>query len=104
MDLPPEISAHIPALCSLAQRYGLHSVSIVGSVAAGEFDPARSDLDLLVDFGEYTDNLGMRAVHFYLDAQQLFGRRVDVISVNGIRNPRWRAIYEATQVPIYVAA
>ncbi len=104
MALPAEISVHLPALRELAQRYGVHSVAVVGSAATGDFDPMRSDLDLLVDFGEYTDNLGRRAVHFYLDAQDLFGRRVDVISTHGIRNPTWRAIHEAIQVPIYVAA
>jgi predicted nucleotidyltransferase len=87
-----EISMHLPAVRTPAQRYGLHSVAIVRFADAGDIDPACSDLDLVVNFGQYTDELGMRAVYLYLDAQEFFGRCVNVISTHGIRNPSWRAI------------
>jgi predicted nucleotidyltransferase len=104
MALPNEIVQHIPELRSLAVRYGLRSVAIIGSAASGSFDPSRSDLDLLVDFGEYSNGLARRALGFYRDAQRLFGRRVDVVSVQGIKSQTWREIHDSMKVPVYVAA
>ena len=101
--LPNEIVQHIPELRSLAVRYGLRSVAIIGSAASGSFDPSRSDLDLLVDFGEYSNGLARRALGFYRDAQRLFGRRFDVVSVQGIKSQPWRGIPDSMKVPIFVA-
>jgi len=104
MELPDVIAAHLDELRSLAASCGVASVAIVGSVSRGDFDPGSSDLDLLVDFGPYTDDIGERAVRFHDHAQRVFDRRVDVISTHGVRNSTWRAILEATKIPIYAAA
>jgi hypothetical protein len=63
-------------------------LEVFGSAADGTFDPARSDIDLLVDFlplgrGEYFDE--------YFDLleslERLFNRRVDLVDVECLRNP-----------------
>ncbi len=104
MPLPPEIESHLDALRQLAAECELVAVAVVGSAAREDFDPAKSDVDLLVDFGPYTDDLGARAVRFYTSVQKLFDRRVDIISTHGIRSDLWRSILEAGQVPVYAAA
>ena len=40
---------------------------------------------------------------FYRAVQELFGRRVDVISTHGLRNPIWCQIHSELQIPIYAA-
>lgn len=104
MVLHSNITGRLPALRRLAAALDVRSISLVGSAATGQFDPERSDIDLLVDFGPYSDDLGRRAIRFYQEVQALFGRRVDVISIHGIRNPTWRQIHAERQVPLYAAA
>jgi len=107
VQLPAEITAHLDGLREIAGKYAVRSVAVVGSAAHGShgsFAADRSDLDLLVDFGEFQPGLAKRALGFQRDAEALFGRRVDVLSVHGIRAAHWRAIHDATKVPVYAAA
>ncbi len=102
---PPEvIVSRFPELASIAAAHGLRGVWLVGSAARGDFNPNTSDVDLLVDFGDYEPGIARRAVAFHLAAEKLMGRRVDLISVHGIRNPTWVAIHEAIRIPVYAAA
>ncbi len=103
--IPPEvISSRFPELAAVAAAHGLRAVWLVGSAARGEFNPTTSDIDLLVDFGDYEPGIARRAVAFHVAVAALMGRRVDLISVHGIRNPTWVAIHEATRIPVYAAA
>ena len=67
------------------------------------FDTETSDLDFLVRFadrtpsGEYAD----RHLGFAEDLEQLFGRRVDLVTEQSIRNPYLRREIEATRQLIY---
>jgi len=102
--LPPEIVSVISELRAVAQRHQVRSIALIGSAARGTFDPSRSDIDLLVDFGDDTSGLGRRALSFYREVQHLFNRKVDVVSLHGVRNPTWRQIHAESKVPIYAAA
>ena len=104
VPLDPHIACQLEPLRELARRYGLRSVSVVGSAVTGALEPARSDLDLLVDFGDYAPDLGRRATGFHRDVEALFGRRVDLISVHGLRSRRWREIHASNGMPVYAAA
>jgi predicted nucleotidyltransferase len=102
--LPNAVASHLAELCEIAGRYGIRSVTVIGSAATGAFSPDRSDLDLLVDFGDYRPGLAKRAIGFHREVELLFGRRVDVVSTHGLRSPHWKAIHEANKVPVYAAA
>jgi predicted nucleotidyltransferase len=104
VPLHPDISARLDALRTLAARYGLRSVAVIGSAVNNAFDPERSDLDLLVDFGDYSPDLGRRATGFHRNVESLFARRVDLISVHGLRSRRWREIHAEQGIPVYAAA
>ena len=77
----------------------------MGSAAAGEFDPARSDYDFLVEFQPH-QRQGFDDVYFLLqaDLERLLGRKVDLIERGCVRNPYVRASLERTKVPLYAAA
>jgi len=92
-------------LAQICRRRYVRRLAVFGSAAAGNFDPATSDVDFLVEFdglppGEY-------AKHFFglaEDLQQLLGFPVDLVEPGPIRNPYFREAVEETQVPLYVAA
>ena len=66
----------------LAAEYGASNVRVFGSVARGEADDA-SDIDLLVDMGPGRGLLDLGGL--LMDLEQLFGRRVDVVTERGLR-------------------
>ena len=86
------------------RRFNVKRLEIFGSAATGEFDPASSDLDFIVDFGDWA--LGPWASHFvdFADAlESLFGCRVDLITPRSIRNPYFRQSVDASRRVIYEA-
>jgi uncharacterized protein len=58
--MSPFIVDHREALAELCRRYRVRSLFLFGSAVRDDFDPQRSDVDLLVDFeplpdGAYAD-------------------------------------------------
>src|SRR5690242_4850153 len=93
-----------PELEDLCRRYHVRTLELFGSAVDGTFDPARSDLDFLVEF--LPDAAG-RVFHGYFDLkealQQLFGREVDLVMPGAIRNPYFlKAVNQQRQV-LYAA-
>ncbi len=70
------------ALPRWSAHYGVRNVRVFGSIARGDSGPT-SDLDLLVDF-ETTPSL-FKMASIKLEAEELTGRRVDVIMEAGLR-------------------
>jgi predicted nucleotidyltransferase len=91
------------ALAALCRRYGVERLYLFGSAALGRFDARHSDLDFLVSFanreptGEYAD----RYLGFADDLEQLFGRPVDLVTEQSIRNPYFRSEVESTRQLVY---
>jgi uncharacterized protein len=65
----------------LASRHGAKNVRIFGSAARGEAGP-ESDVDLLVNMEEGRSLLDVSAL--VADLQDLLGRKVDVVSEDGL--------------------
>lgn len=53
--MPPLIEQHLEASCALAAKFGVRRLEVCGSIATSEFDPARSDVDFLVEYPEEYD-------------------------------------------------
>ena len=71
-------------LASLCQQYQVRELSLFGSAARGEMRPD-SDIDLLVEFlpdaqVDLVDYAGLM-----LDLSGLLGRKVDLVSKNGLK-------------------
>lgn len=79
-----DIRARREAILALARKYGIRQVRLFGSVVRGE-DRPNSDLDVLVDFEPRRTLLDL--IGFEQDLEEMFGRKVEVISARGI-NPR----------------
>jgi predicted nucleotidyltransferase len=73
----PIIEAHREELRALARRHGVRSIRVFGSMARDDAD-ADSDVDLLVETTPQTSGFVLGAL--LMDAQDLLGRRVDVVT------------------------
>lgn len=100
-----DIAQHREELRDLCRRFGVRRLEVFGSAARqADFDPARSDIDFLVEFeplqpGAYVDAFfGLKE-----GLEQLFGRTVDLISPAAIRNPYFRQSVEDTKALLYAA-
>ncbi|MGE0666350.1 MAG: nucleotidyltransferase family protein [Sphingomonadales bacterium] len=94
--------AELKALCI---QHHVVRLSLFGSAARDDFDPATSDLDFLVEFAEMRPGELSRAYFDLADAlQRLFGRKVDLVTEGTLRNPYRRASILADKQPLYDAA
>ena len=73
----PLIEAHRAELLDMARRRGVTCVRIFGSMSRGDGSD-NSDVDLLVTLAPGTSALALGGL--LLDAQELLGRRVDVVT------------------------
>jgi predicted nucleotidyltransferase len=69
-------------ILQLAARHGAKNVRVFGSVARGTADEA-SDVDFLVDMASGRSLLDLGGL--LMDLEHLLGRKVDVITENGLR-------------------
>ena len=87
----PDIAQHRDELRELCRRFHVRRLDVFGSAARqADFDPARSDLDFLVEFDSTAP--GALSLKTYLglkDAlETLFGREVDLIDRKAIETSR----------------
>jgi predicted nucleotidyltransferase len=91
-------------IAELCRRFRVRRLDLFGSATREDFDPARSDIDLLV---EYDPSHGPPSLEDYLALREalasLFGRRVDLAMASALRNPYLKAAIEAERVPLHAA-
>jgi uncharacterized protein len=94
----------LEALRALCKRYHVRRLDLFGSALTDRFDPARSDVDVLVVFddlppGSYAD------AYFSLkqDLESLFGRDVDLLTNAALENPYFRREVEANRQTLFAA-
>ncbi|MFN7940164.1 MAG: nucleotidyltransferase domain-containing protein [Thermoanaerobaculia bacterium] len=104
MTFPALVLARRPALDGLCRDYGVRRLSLFGSAAGDGFDPARGDLDFLVDFEPKAGlNRFRQFMRFKLALEALFDRPVDLIVIAAVRDEGFRAAAEARAIDVYAA-
>lgn len=77
---------------------------VFGSVTSDAWDPETSDVDFLVDLGEYDPDIADRFLDLADDLEAIVGRSIDIITVRGLANkPRMEKRIHAHRVQIYDA-
>lgn len=98
----PLSEANRREIAALCKRYSVEHLGLFGSAAHGGFDPARSDVDVTVQFRRVPDSAS--ATH-YFDLKQgletVFGRPVDLVELSAMPDSRLKRQIERTQVSIY---
>lgn len=82
-----DIASHSEELQDLCRRFRVRRLEVFGSAARGDFDPARSDIDFLVEFAAEADDLA-RFVDFKEALEILLARRVDPVDRKAIEASR----------------
>ena len=102
--MAPIVEAKRRELIELCGRYHVRRLDLFGSATSDAFDPAHSDLDFLVEFlplqlGEHFD------AYFGLleGLQELFGRPIDLVEAQAMRNPYFIRRVNESRTPIYAA-
>ena len=90
--LPELLQANLQPLRELCERYGVEKLELFGSAARGEFDPAHSDLDFIVQMtGRREPGYASRFCDFADALEVLYGRPVDLLTEMMIKNPYFKA-------------
>jgi predicted nucleotidyltransferase len=104
IGLPADIVPRLDALRALCRRHSVRRLDLFGSALTDRFDPACSDLDVLVVFddlppGAYADAyFGLK-----LGLEELFGRDVDLLTNAALQNPYFRREIEAHRQTLFAA-
>ena len=97
----PAIFDRVRELCA---RHGVARLELTGSAARSDFDPTRSDIDLLVEFLPGARVSALKFVELSDALEQAFGRRVDLIELSAVTNPILREAFIRDRMPFYAAA
>jgi len=92
-------------IVDICVKRNIISLTLFGSATGDLFNPAKSDLDLLVEFD--TMNPGDHAKQFFgfiEDMEKLLHISVDVIEPSIIRNPYFQRSVKSSRELIYVRA
>ena len=97
------IEAKRGELAGLCRRYGVERLYLFGSAATGRFVEASSDLDFVVEMADRQPTGSYADRYFGLaeELERLFGRHVDLITEESVRNPYFRREVEATRQLVY---
>lgn len=97
----PLIADNKDTIAKLCREYGIRKLDVFGSAVTGAFDPASSDIDLIVDLGEYDQTVAERYLDFIAALQDFFGYPVELITEPSIKNPYFRENVDQQRVSIY---
>lgn len=100
----PAILSHRPELGALC-RFHVKRLDLFGSAADGSFDERRSDLDFLVEFDRnHPDALSLKVfLDLKASLESLFGRPIDLVEANALRNRYLKASIDEAREPVFEA-
>jgi len=99
-----ELKDHRDELAELCRRFGVRRLAVFGSATTDDFDPARSDIDFLVEieppagFSRFDAYFGMKEA-----LEALLGHPVDLVDPSALDNPYFAAMVEHTRQELYAA-
>lgn len=92
------VSDKLDAITALCRKYGVVRLYLFGSAVGSDFEPGRSDVDLLVDFGSMD---GYAKAHVYFDLldelREALGTEVDLVMIGAVKNRYIAAEIERTK-------
>ena len=85
-DIRTLLLQHLP---SLQKKYPIAKMGIFGSVVRDDYNPEKSDIDLLVEFN---GDIGWEFIDLSDELEKLIGKKVDLVSRGGIKPRYWEQI------------
>jgi len=102
MKLPIEIENKIEKLITLCNKYKVKRIFVFGSIAKGNFNSKTSDVDLIVELEDLPPSeKGELLMKLWTELEDLFARKVDLLTTLNIKNPYLRNDIENSKFLIY---
>ncbi|MBM4066760.1 MAG: hypothetical protein FJ266_14165 [Planctomycetes bacterium] len=95
-----QIEDHKQIIGRICKDLRVKSLDLVGSASREDFEPERSDIDVLVEFDGH-DRLFDRYFELKTRLEEQLGRQVDVIQDSAVKNPYVRRSLNQDKVRIY---
>ncbi|MBY0434737.1 MAG: nucleotidyltransferase domain-containing protein [Cyclobacteriaceae bacterium] len=87
---------------NLCRQHRVSKIYAFGSSITDQFDPTKSDIDVIVDLDiEDPIQFGETLLSFWDNLEIFFGRKVDLLTEDSITNPYLRKSIESTKKLIY---
>ena len=102
--MPPLINDNLEEIGKLCRLYGVRKLEVFGSILRSDFDPQRSDVDVLVEFEPRVASSFANFLDLKEALERLLGRPVDLVELHAVRNRRLRHYIEQSRSPVYAAA
>ena len=102
MFIQEEISHKVNDISAACKAHNVRFIYAFGSSITKRFDSAKSDIDLLVDV-EYSDPVerGEKLISLWDTLENIFQRKVDLLTESSIHNPYLRKSIDSTKILIY---
>ncbi len=95
------IDSYMKNITALCDKYKVAKLFVFGSVLTDKFNE-KSDIDFLVDFKkDKVDDYFNNYFDFKYSLEDVFGRKVDLLEDQAIKNPYLRKNIDATKMLIY---
>lgn len=96
------ITDNLEQIYALCQKYGVKTLCVFGSILTPRFND-NSDVDFSATFYPEEDPLvaGENFLNFYIDLEDLMGRRIDLVNEAILRNKYFIEELEETKRLIY---
>lgn len=101
--MSPKVAIDYDCIAEFCRRWKVAEFALFGSVLRDDFDPRRSDVDVLVEFQPDAQVGLIGLLTMQEELAKLFRRRVDLMTREGIKPRALQAIVDTAQV-VYVAA
>jgi len=102
MELPVEIENKIEKLVALCNKYKVNRMFVFGSIAKENFNSQTSDVDLIVELEDLPPSeKGEMLMKLWSELEDLFARKVDLLTSLNIKNPYLRKEIENSKFLIY---
>ena len=98
------VEQHSVEIAEACRSHGVRTLEVFGSVAAGEYVPGQSDIDLLVEFVPMSPHARVDA-YFSLrdDLERILGAPVDLVVKGAVKNAVIAQEIERTKLELYAA-
>jgi uncharacterized protein len=102
--MQPFIASQMAQIVEVCRAHHVRRLAVFGSAVRDDFDPARSDVDLLVEFEPIT---GQNRFELYFRLhealERILHRKVDLIEAGSVKNPYIQRAVERDQQALYAA-
>ena len=95
-----DVQVYKKSISRICRSLAVHKLDLVGSAARDDFQPERSDIDVVVDF-DGNDRLFERYFDLKQQLEDCFNRNVDIIQIKALKNPYVKKSIEADRITVY---